>query len=136
MLISLEPRRAWRAAVILVSLAPLAGCGLLSPGDCTTELRFGLVISLVDKVTNRSPTIGSRITVTGGQYIERFPESGAVGSTFESYGFALERPGRYSVSIETAGYQRWSKGGIEVSVGHCGHVGAKRITATLVPGAS
>lgn len=136
MLISLERRRAWRAAVIFATLTPLAGCGLLSPGDCTSELRFGLLISLVDKSTSRPPTIGSQITVTDGPYLERYPEIGAVGTTLESYGFARERPGRYSVTIETAGYQRWNKSGIEVSVGHCGHVGVKGLTATLIPAAA
>jgi hypothetical protein len=45
---------------------------------------------------------------------------------------AYEHPGLYSLEIEQAGYQTWTRHGVRVTAGVC-HVNTVRVTARLVP---
>jgi hypothetical protein len=108
----------------------VGGCGLITGGDCTTELRPGIVLEIVDIVTGVSPVVPSVITVTDGSFQERYPPAGVEGVVLSKYWFAGERPGRYSILVQTPGYLDWSASNIQVRKDEC-HVKTLRITARL-----
>lgn len=116
---------------LIVGVAAIGGCGLITGGgDCTTELRPGIVLEIVDIVTGASPLVPSVITVTDGSFQERYPPAGVEGEVLPKYWFAFERAGRYSILVQTPGYLDWSTSNIRVRRDEC-HVMTVRITARL-----
>ena len=100
----------------------------------TTELRPAIRLLIVDAKTGRNPTIGPAITVREGAFVvEVYPSAGSPSFVSDEYQFASERPGRYSIDIQTPGYQAWSKADIVVSSDGCDHVKTATLTAKLVP---
>ncbi len=121
-----------RLLSLIAGVAAIGGCGLFTADDdyCTAEAAPAIVLEIVDIVTNVSPLVPSRITVTDGQFVERYPPAGGTGVVQPQYSFAFERAGRYSILVETPGFLDWSASNIEVRKGEC-HVATARITARL-----
>ena len=117
---------------LIVGVAAIGGCGLFTTDadDCTAEAAPAILLEIVDIATNVSPLVPSRITVTDGQFVERYPPAGGTGVVQPQYSFAFERAGRYSILVETPGFLDWSASNIEVRMGEC-HVRTARITARL-----
>lgn len=115
---------------LLISVL-VTSCGIIGPGDCTTEARPAIRLRIVDAQTHTKPSVGSSILVTDAGFAESFPPPGVATVSLDQYNFASERPGRYAITVETPGYQDWSKTNINVDRGQCGHVDTETVTATL-----
>jgi hypothetical protein len=122
-----------RCGVLLFALvATSTGCGLLGSGDCTSEGLPGLAIVFVDAQTNGVPSVGSRVTVTDGPYVETYPPAGLPDLPSRSLPFAIERPGRYDILVQTQGYGDWAQSGVVVErQGDCNHVKTVVLFASL-----
>ncbi len=117
-------------SLLIGTLMFAASCDLFE-GDCTTEARPGLEVAVHDQA-DKPLTIPPSITVTDGDFVERYPRQDRPGSVLPSYSFAVERPGEYSIRVEAAGYRVWQKSGVTVKEGSCGHVKTVRVTARLI----
>lgn len=104
---------------------------------CTTEVRAGIEVKVLDAVTDAS--IGEYATgsLVDGAYSEALA---ALGSGTESddnpylLAGARERAGTYDVTVSLEGYQSWGIDGVEVqkTAGAC-HVATVTLTAQLEP---
>ena len=119
-----------RAAALLAALTIGSAC-FLGPGDCTTELRYGLVVLVRDAATGAPAGHGATATAQDGAYVETLHFNGGPGSA-DSLSFvgAGERPGRYEVRVNKTGYQPWSRRGIQVKSDAC-HVQPVMLEARL-----
>lgn len=105
----------------------VSGC-LLDPGDCTTEARFGLTILVRDATTNAPAGQSAVATARDGSYAETLI-SYMDGLTFVG---ASERAGSYDISVNSPGYQPWTRDDVEVGSGRC-HVESRTVEARLNP---
>lgn len=112
-----------------------SGCALFTSGDCTTEARPAIRLTILDTSTGSSPTTPSLITVTDGDFTQTYPPAGTASVILDQYQFAPERPGRYSILVHTQGYQDWTQSDITVGTGSCNHVKTVDVTARLTPNA-
>jgi len=66
---------------VIAGVAAIGGCGLFTADDdyCTAEAAPAILLEIVDIATNVSPLVPSRITVTDGQFVERYPPAGGTG---------------------------------------------------------
>lgn len=112
-----------RILLAVVAVVLVGGCGVLDPIICTTEARPGLRVAVVDSVTG--DTIPEATVVA---------EEGAYQETLNLYGGvahgAYERAGTYRVDVTAAGYEPWSREGVQVTEDEC-HVRTVDITARL-----
>jgi len=109
----------------------LASCQLFT-GDCTTAGRPALVIRVTDAETGDPPEGESKITITDGTWTE--VHEGLPDPILGQYAAAFERPGTYSVLIETPGYQNWNREGVIVRrTGSCDHLATVSLTAAIAP---
>ena len=112
---------------VLISSASLHGC-LLEPGDCATEARYGLRITVRDAQTGAPAGFGARVTATSGSYGE---DLAAFTDSLTFVG-ATERAGTYDILVSRTGYQSWTRQGVVVRPGRC-HVDAQAIEARIQP---
>jgi len=132
------PRSVGRLSSLLFGLGGITsvvigGCGLFTGGDCTTEARPAIRLTIRDTQTGHNPTVASLITVTDGQFMETYPPAGSASVILDQYQFAPERPGHYSILVHTLGYQDWTQSDITVGTGSCNHVRTADVTALLTP---
>ena len=120
-----------RTGIAVVACVLVSGCEILGTGDCTTEGRPALRLLILDAKTHSKPLVGSTILVTDAGFAESFPPPGIATASLDQYLFAIERPGRYAITVRTPGYRDWSRTNIHVGTGSCGHVDTKTVTATL-----
>lgn len=92
---------------------------------CTTEVRDGVVVTVLDAMTNQ-PLEGVTINATEGSFMEQLRES----STGVFRGLA-ERAGTYSLVIEKAGYQTVIEGVVVTQTEDLCHVITENVTVTL-----
>lgn len=101
---------------------------MLDPGDCTTEARWGLRVTVRDERNGLPAGFGAIVTARAPGYTETlqaFPDS-------LNFAGAIERSGDYDVTITKPGYQAWSRTGVEVGEGHC-HVDTATLDARIRP---
>lgn len=114
-----------------------AACGsVYDPGDdlvCTTEARAAINLTVVDSLTGQPAAFtGLFARAVDGTYADSTtnfftnPGNGTVAA-----GLAYERKGTYTVTVRAAGYQDWTKTGVNVTAGEC-HVNGAVLTARLV----
>jgi len=111
----------------------LAGCDALVPTACTLEARFGIVLSVVDARTGATPPVGSALTVRDGSYVEQLPHPDWPDRNYSSFVAAIERPGRYDLTIVTPGYRTWTRAGVRVATADCHHVQTRSLVAQIEP---
>jgi hypothetical protein len=111
----------------------LGACNPLSlPVDCTADLRFGLIVTVVDSLTNAPPASATLIARTAAAVDSVGPHSplptgqGAV----LVLSAAPERPGTYDLTVRAAGYRDWTRTGVRVTADEC-HVRRVELTARL-----
>jgi hypothetical protein len=117
-----------RAALLTLVFA--AGCNGSNPfgGACTTEFVYGVNVTVLDAVTSAPIVEGATLTIRDAGYVEVVTES-YDGQTLSGAG---ERPGRYTLTVDRAGYQQWVQDGVVVIRGEC-HVTPAAVEARLTP---
>lgn len=111
-----------RAALLgLLLLVPLGGCFDMV---CTTELRWGLRISVTGADTGQA--VEAMVVVRDGDYVEELMQVGTyhVG--------AGERPGTYRIDISAEGYAPATIEGVDVDDSGC-HVETEERAVALEP---
>lgn len=121
-----------RAAACLLTGA-LAGC--MEPGGCTLNIVPGVEVVVRDALSDDFLSVPPQGVVREGTYQDSLQVLSTTADVpprvTELYG-ASERPGRYTVHIEAAGYRVWDTAGVNVADGDC-HVQTARFTARLSP---
>lgn len=110
-----------RAALLVLLLFPLGGCFDMV---CTTELRWGLRISVTGADTGQP--LGATVVVRDGDYVE---ELMTVGTYHVGAG---ERPGTYRIDITAEGYAPKTIEGVDVDDSGC-HVETEERSVALDP---
>ena len=120
------------AAVLCVTSCDLP----FAPGACTTSVEPGIVVEIRDAQSG-APLAGlARGAARDGAYLDSL-KSGAFSDPSDPVGSmssrqaAYERPGRYTVEVQRAGYEPWTRTGVRVRRGVC-HVETQRLRANLV----
>jgi len=104
--------------ILFVALiAPVLGC---DPYTCSTDVLFGITLYVRDSVTNAMVGRESLVILQSGTVADSVRET-----SFNDgpYGLAPEQAGTFTVTVEKAGYQRWSKSGVQVTKQDCHVVG-------------
>ncbi len=123
--------KALRTTFILVAAALAGGCNPFT-GACTTDFRYGLAVEVRDAVTGAAIADGARLIARDGDYVETVEGPPISGLPYLQA--AGERPGRYALTVQKAGYQEWTRTNVFVRDGGC-HVLEVRLEARLQPSA-
>lgn len=122
-------QRLSQRVLVVALLAPALGCAAITERVCTADFRFGISLSVRDSITRAPIGRGSLITLQSGAAVDTVKET----STFDGpYGLAGERAGVFAITIDKAGYRRWSRTGVQVTAGEC-HVNGVAVEALLQP---
>jgi hypothetical protein len=116
--------RAWFLSLVLALAAP--GCNPLDPGDCTTEIAWGVQVEVFDAVTIApiEQDLTGRLVA-----VDHSEEMRVLGNLVFGAG---ERAGVYTVLLEALGYEDWQQSDLRVRSGDC-HVIPVRLEARLTP---
>ena len=113
-----------RMTLVLSLLLGSLGCGIVGPVGCTAEVRFGVVVTVVDALDGAFVTEGLFGVLVDGSFREEM-------EVFENtVRGAAERKGRYELTIMADGYTSFTERGIDVNADFC-HVLPVAITAEL-----
>lgn len=117
--------------IVLLAAAVLAvGCSAADPTDivaCTKVAQAGITVDVRDSVSNALVGRNALIVAREGAVADTSTDTPISDGPFS---LVFERAGTYSVSVSKAGYQPWTKAGVQVTNGTC-HVNAVAITARL-----
>lgn len=119
-------RTASFVALALLAL-PSLGCNLIDPGGCDASIVSGLSVTVRNAQTGVPAGLGAVVTARDDGYVETL--QGFDGLTFVD---AQERPGTYDISVNSPGYQPWTKQNVEVEDGGC-HVKPQTVDARIQP---
>ena len=100
--------------------------------DCTLSIEPGVQILLKESGTEAAITQGyPKTEIRSGNYVDTlwYRVNPNMTSPIELSG-AFNRAGKYSVSIELEGYEKWTKENVNVPQGECGAI-TQNITAFL-----
>jgi len=121
---------------VLATAVAVVGCDSLTfPGSgCTTNLLWGINITVIDSMTGGGLLPGSTIRVRDGAFVDSlvFADTTNSQSAPSSVGLAAERAGTYVVSVSRAGYGDWTASNVRVTSDRC-HVRTVTLLARLVP---
>ena len=115
----------------------LFGCGGDSVTEmdqvvCTTELRPGIMISVLDNATGAAASCGAQALITGTGYSETVANPAVAGcSDTLLLSGAAERPGLYTVTVSKPGYRNAVFADVAVASDVC-HVVTVTLTARLI----
>jgi len=118
-------------ALTIAALTLMVGCyggGPSEPIVCTDQFVYGLTVAVRDQVTTLPKADDATLTLREGAYEEIVTDSWD-GTTLSGAG---ERAGTYSVTVEHAGYESWTRAGVEITADEC-HVIPVSLTAELIP---
>ena len=106
-------------------LATLGAISCRAPDDCTLNYVYGLNVYVSDASTQGSLVDGGTVVVAAdGSFADT---ATAFAGTFNAAG---ERPGRYTVTAERLGYQKWTQSNVVVRSDGC-HVEPVSLHARL-----
>jgi hypothetical protein len=108
---------------------------MLDPVACPDSVEPALVVEIYDDGTGLPAADGATGWVRDGDYVDELRPHEFLGTdepVLVSLSAADERPGRYDVSVEKAGYERWTRTDVRVRSGVC-NVRTVRLRADLVP---
>jgi hypothetical protein len=120
-----------RPCLLLVSAGLVAACS--EPGGCTPSLVFGIQVLVRDGRTDAFIAQPVHGVVRDGAFEDslRVVSSAGTDSALATVlAGAAERPGTYSVHLESAGYEPWDTANVPVTKGEC-HVRPASFTARL-----
>ena len=117
-----------RRSLLLASLALPAFVSACDDGSCFLFALFSVDVSLVDARTE-APIVAeeARVTVRDGSFVEELTPVG--NGEFRG---VEDRPGRYTVTASSPGYESWVQADIIISKGGC-NARAAVLTASLTP---
>ncbi len=118
-----------RTRLDLVTLAVALASPACSEPGCTLELRFGIVVEVLDASSGEFMADVTRGVARDGAYEDSLSAFHGSGSSTTLQG-AEERPGIYSVHLEADGYLDWDTTGVRVPDDGC-HVRTATFTARL-----
>jgi len=123
---ALRRRRARGTSAAFVLLLLTSGCK--SPLDvvCTAQFVYGVTVTVLDESSGEPIANGATLTIRDSGYVEVVTDS-FDGRTLSGAG---ERPGRYTLTVERAGYGAWVRDGVVVLRGEC-HVTPVSLEARL-----
>lgn len=110
--------------------ATLSGCDILDPGVCTTDVQPAIIVEVRDAATQAPAAAGATGTVRDGSFNDELRPFDVGEGALRLHG-AYERPGRYTVTIDKAGYQQWQQEHVRVRDARC-HVQTATLQAHLV----
>jgi hypothetical protein len=116
--------RIWLALPLLFA----AGCEVLLPTDCTMIPRPGIVVTVSDSITSAPAAQGASGFVHSGSRSTAFEPSRPDATQL----WAFVPTGRYTVTVEKAGYARWEANNVRVQKDGCGAISAE-LNARLQP---
>jgi hypothetical protein len=116
------------AALAALPLA-LAACPVGPTLTCTDEARSTLVLEVRDARTGAPAAQGARGTLREGTYSDTLVATSPLHlNAMETW----ERPGRYDITVEKAGYRTFTRTGVEVGKDAC-HVRTRTVEVGLEP---
>jgi hypothetical protein len=117
-------------SMLLAGVLAMAGCGSTPTGtmSCTLEARAGVSVDVRDSISNALVGRGSSVVVREGSAV--IDSAYNTGVSDGPYPLVYERTGTFTVTVTKAGYQPWSKAGVQVVSEGC-HVGLTSVTARL-----
>lgn len=109
----------------------LAGCERASlPSTCSLPVvLFGLHVTVVDSLTNTSPS-SAILIARSGTYVDSVGPQGPDALGWVSLTAAMERSGTYDLTVRAPGYHEWTREGVRVTDDGC-HVDPVLVTARL-----
>ena len=111
-------------------LAILVGCyegDTTEPIFCTDQFVYGLTVTVRDQSSGTPIAEDATLTLREGAYEEVVTDSWD-GSSLSGAG---ERAGTYTVTVEHAGYETWTRAGVVITADEC-HVIPVSLTAELI----
>jgi hypothetical protein len=120
-----------RRCLLLVIAGLVAACS--EPVECTPSLVFGIQVLVRDARTDAFVAQPVHGVVRDGAFEDslRVVSSAGTDSALATVlAGAAERPGTYSVHLESAGYEPWDTANVRVTKGEC-HVRPASLTARL-----
>lgn len=101
---------------------------------CTTDLRYGIAVTVMDSSTGEPPSTASLVARTAAGTDHVGPQSPVRAARNAAPTLVLnaapERAGTYDLTVRAPGYQTWHRTGVEVTKDEC-HVHTVLITARL-----
>jgi hypothetical protein len=95
-----------RLIVVALLAVPLASCG--TEPTCTQEVRPGVVVEIRDAFDDTPLAANARGAVHDATFVDSLRPYGSVGNgTLVSRAAADERPGDYTIRVESDGYPPW-----------------------------
>lgn len=99
---------------------------------CTAEIRPGILLEIRDSTTDLPAAFEAEVVAQAGTFKDTLRIPGQPLPTSSEVVGAFERPGTYSLVVESPKYLPWSRSGVRVTAGPC-HVNSVRLTARLTP---
>ena len=100
-----------RLRFLIVALS-VASCR--TPNDCTLPFVYGLSVYVSDRNTQLGLVDGQTVVIaTDGGFVDT---ATAYAGTYQAAG---GRPGRYTVTAERIGYQKWTQANVVVRMNGC-----------------
>ena len=114
-----------------IAFAALAGCERASlPSTCTLPVvLFGLHVTVVDSLTNTSPS-SAILIARSGAYVDSVGPQARNELGWLGLSAAMERSGTYDLTVRAPGYREWTRAGVRVTDDGC-HVDPVTVTARL-----
>ena len=109
--------------------ATFSGCDIVDPGACTTDVRPAIVVQVRDAATQAPAAAGATGILRDGSFTDLMQAD--FGEAALELRGGLERPGRYTVTVDKPGYQQWKEEDVRVRDGSC-HVQTVTLQASLV----
>ena len=124
-------RRSLLALVVLGCVDALAGCSNDALRACPpTSLQPAVEVEVRDSATDALLTSGSRGAVRDGEFVDSLRPWRFDGETPVTLGAAFGRAGRYDVTVEHPGYERWEQHDVRSFGGGCS-AGTSALVARL-----
>jgi hypothetical protein len=116
-----------QAALLLVLVLAVFSAACNNTG-CSFTAEPGLIVTVVDSVTNQNITPGASAVARQGFYVDSVPAQ----PNATSIPLAYNRGGIYNLTVHKAGYRDWNKTGVPVIGSSCGIRGSVAVTARLI----
>lgn len=114
----------------LLPVLLVAACDILGPDACTTDFVAGVIVTVVDSISEEPLAENARGYVQEGTFVDSLAPSIAVNGILVAREAAHERPGLYEVVVSHDGYETWQASSVRVRDRDC-HVRTARLTARL-----